>query len=136
MKRMSDIAENRIQNVIDSDVIDDYSHLPKGIAIYEISGPLFFGSARTYANVIEDIGSKNKILIIRMRHVSFVDQTGLHNLKGVIKSLKSFGVRVIFSGVNPEVCKDFEKYKITEIVKKENIFDNFDKAVVYAKKIL
>ncbi len=134
MKRMSDIAERRIENVIDSDIIDDYSNLPKGIAIYEISGPLFFGSARTYSAVIENVGMKNKILIIRMRHVSFVDQTGLHNLKGTIRNLQSYGVLLIFSGVNNEILSDFEKNKITCMVDRANIFSTFDEAVSYAKE--
>ncbi len=134
MKRMSDIAERRIENVIDSDIIDDYSNLPTGIAIYEISGPLFFGSARTYSAVIENVGMKNKILIIRMRHVSFVDQTGLHNLKGTIRNLQSYGVLLIFSGVNNEILSDFEKNKITCMVDRANIFSTFDEAVSYAKE--
>ncbi len=134
MKRMSDIAEKRINNVVDSDIIDDYSSLPEGVAIYEISGPLFFGSARRYTEVIENVGMKSKILIIRMRHVSFVDQTGLHNLKGTIKNLKSYGVLLIFSGVNNEVLIDFEKNKITCMVERSNIFSTFDEALSYAKE--
>ena len=45
MKRMADLGKS-IPSVVDSDVIEDYSELPKGIGIYEISGPLFFASAK------------------------------------------------------------------------------------------
>ncbi|MDA3851762.1 MAG: SulP family inorganic anion transporter, partial [Spirochaetaceae bacterium] len=80
MKRMSDIAEKRIDNFIDSDVIEDYSSLPQALGVYEISGPLFFASARRYTELIKEVGIKNKIVIIRMRHVAFIDQTGLQSL--------------------------------------------------------
>ncbi|MBN2656876.1 MAG: sodium-independent anion transporter, partial [Spirochaetales bacterium] len=75
MKRMSDIAEKRIDNVVDLDVIDDYSSLPESIGIYEISGPLFFASARRYIELMKEVGIRKKVIIIRMRHVAFIDKT-------------------------------------------------------------
>ena len=136
MKRMSDISEKRINNIVDTDVIDDYSDLPDGISIYEISGPLFFASAKRYSEVIEEIGIKSRILIIRMRHVSFVDQTGLHNLKATLKILSGKGIVVILSGVNKEVLLDFQKSRLTEIIDRQNIYDSFDKAFSRAKNVL
>ncbi len=136
MKRMSDFSEKRLNNIVDTDLIDDYSSLPKDIAIYEISGPLFFASAKRYSEVIEELGIKHKVLIIRMRHVAFIDQTGLHNLKETIKTLLHRKVKVILSGVNAEVLADFNKNKITSLIGETNIFDSFDKALSCAKKSL
>ena len=133
MKRMSDIADKKIGQVVDSDIIEDYSDIPKGITIYEISGPLFFGTAKTYARLIENIGLKHKIIIIRMRHVSFVDQTGMHNLQGALKTLNSSDVRIILSGVNADVSKSFSKNGILDLVGKHNIFERFADAVKYAE---
>ncbi len=134
MKRMSDMAGKRMNNMVDTDVLEDYSKIPAGISIYEISGPLFFGSAKTYSEVIEEIGMKSRILIIRMRHVSFVDQTGLHNLRETIKILKHKNVCVFLSGVNPTVLNDFNKGDVTTLVGADHIFDSFDRAIEYAKK--
>ena len=105
MKRMSDISDKRINNILDTDVIEDYTTIPDGISIFEISGPLFFASARRYSEVIEEIGLRSRILIIRMRHVSFIDETGLKNLRDAINMLRTKQVTVILSGVNPEVRK-------------------------------
>ncbi|MBN2668523.1 MAG: STAS domain-containing protein [Bacteroidales bacterium] len=133
MKRMSDIADKRIETFIDSDLIDDYSDLPKEVSIYEISGPLFFASAKTYSKIIEDIGLKSKIIIIRMRYVSFIDETGAHNLKNSILSLKQQNVKILLSGVNKEVCKSLTDYHLVELITKDHIFDQFDKAIEHAK---
>lgn len=135
MKRMTDVSEKRIDHVIDSDVIDDYSDIPDSIAIYEISGPLFFASARTYSQVIENIGLKSLVMIIRMRHVSFVDHTGMHNLRDTVRILKHHGVHVILSGVNKDVMKDFDRGGIRKMVGEENVFNNFSKALDFARKI-
>uniref|UniRef100_UPI003217DB2C SulP family inorganic anion transporter n=1 Tax=uncultured Draconibacterium sp. TaxID=1573823 RepID=UPI003217DB2C len=136
MKRMSDLSEKRINNIVDTDIIEDYSELPKEIMIYEISGPLFFASARRYSEVLEEIGVKSKVLIIRMRHVSFVDQTGIHNLKDTLKLLRNKGIVVILSGVNQEVLADFTKNGISDILRKLHICDSFDKSLKLAQEEL
>jgi SulP family sulfate permease len=136
MKRMSDLSEKRINNIVDTDIIEDYSGLPKGILIYEISGPLFFASARRYSEILEEIGLKSKVLIIRMRHVSFVDQTGIHNLKDTLKVLHDKGILVIISGVSEDIIKDFEKFSIRNVSGELNICDSFDKSLELAKSEL
>ncbi|MRX64238.1 SulP family inorganic anion transporter [Maribacter luteus] len=136
MKRMADFSEKRIDDFIDTDVIENYSELPAGLNIYEISGPLFFASARRYSEAIEEIGLKCEVLIIRMRHVSFIDQTGLHNLKDTIKILKNKNITILLSGLNPQVKTKFEKYQLNDLIQEDHIFDSFNKATQKAFELL
>ncbi|MCT4587065.1 MAG: SulP family inorganic anion transporter [Carboxylicivirga sp.] len=136
MKRMADISDKRIDNVVDTDVVEDYSEMPESIGVYEISGPLFFASARTYSERIKELGGDCKVLIIRMRHVSFVDQTGAHNLKGTLSILRQYGVQIILSGVNSSVQKDLELNGVMKIIDSECICNSFDNALQYAKSLL
>ncbi len=133
MKRMGDLGKT-IPAQIDSDVIDDYSDVPAGIGIYEISGPLFFASAKQYCEVLKSIGLRKKVIIIRMRHVPFVDSTGLHNLKDALKILSDSGTQVVLSGVNENVCDSLNKSRIDILVGKSNIYSTFDQAMEGAKK--
>jgi len=134
MKRMADIGI-KTPCQVDSDLIDDYSDMPEGVSIYEISGPLFFASAKQYSGVIKEIGLKSRILIIRMRHVPFVDSTALHNFEEMIKTLQKSDVIVLLSGVNNDVLKDLKKSEITSLIGDENILDSFDEALKKAKSI-
>ena len=136
MKRMADISDKRVDNIVDTDIIEDYSDLPETLNIYEISGPLFFASARRYSEAIQEIGLKCKVLIVRMRHVSFIDQTGLHNLKDTVRILKNKHIQLIFSGVNSEVKLEFKKSKLMEMISEEMIFENFKEANIKACEIL
>ncbi len=136
MKRMANINEKRIYNIVDNDLIEDYSNLPKGLKIFEISGPLFFASARRYSEVIEEIGLKSKVLIIRMRHVSFIDQTGFHNLKGALRILKNEGIVIMLSGVNEDLKKELIRFNITHYISEEFIFDNFSQSILKASELL
>jgi len=135
MKRMADVGAV-IPEDTESDSIENYSNLPEGISVYEIGGPLFFASAKQYAQTIRDIGYSSKILIIRMRHVPFIDQTAIHNLEATIEILKKLGVIIVMSGVNNEVYKDLKQNHIVSLIGEENILKSFLKALSYAKEML
>ena len=135
MRRMSKIGADLPED-LDTDLFEDYSGLPKDFSIYEISGPLFFASAKQYAEVIKDLGFTSKVLIIRMRHVPFVDATAIHNFLEVLKILRETSkVTIVLSGVKPVVLKDLEKHGIISIINKGNIFDSFNNALKHAEKI-
>ena len=136
MKRMSDTSEKRINNIVDSDLIENYSNLPDTIKIYEISGPLFFASARRYSEAIEEIGLTCKVLILRMRHVSFIDQTGLYSLKDTLTILGNKKITILLSGVSPEITEEIKKHQLTKLISEDMIFDNFDKATKKACAIV
>lgn len=133
MKRMADNGQAFLFDN-DSDMIENYKDIPKEIAIYEISGPFFFAAARRYSELLKGLSNSSRILIIRMRHVPFIDATGAHNFKGAIHLLKSKDKRIMLSGVRPNVREDLDNSGITSLLGEENIFDNFDIALADAKK--
>ena len=133
MKRMADVDKHEIVMSDDEDDIENYERLPKGIAVYEIGGPLFFASAKQYAELIHGRGVSSKILIIRMRHVTFIDATALHNFYETIKILKENGTIIITSGTNNEVFKALKKYNIITLIGEKNMHRTFARAVSFAK---
>jgi len=136
MKRMTDTGQAAILKENESEMIENYGHVPKGIEIYEISGPFFFGAAKHYGEVLKGHASSTKVLIIRMRHVPFIDATGVHNFREAIKVLHSKNKRIILSGVQPNVRKELEKSEIAQRIGEENIFDNFDAALAKATEVI
>ena len=114
MQRMAKLGEvYSIES--DTDSIEDYASLPKGISVYEINGPFFFGAANKYKEVLKEVGIKSKVMILRMRNVPFIDATGMHNFKEVLKTLNNYKVKIILSGVRQGVydtliTSDIEHY--------------------------
>ncbi len=135
MKRMADI---NCKVLVDDDTnsIENYSNLPEGISVYEIGGPLFFASAKQYAETIHNIGFSSKVLIIRMRHVPFIDSTALHNLQSTLQSLREMNIIILTSGTNDEVYEDLKKHHIVTLIGEENMFKSFPKAVEKAKALV
>jgi SulP family sulfate permease len=144
MKRMSDSF--RIQS--GSDLFPDQNggpeklfddELPKlanGIAMFEISGALFFGAAQTFQDAINRLQNNPKVLILRMRNVPFIDATGVYRLKEMIKQFDNQKVSVLLSGVNPTVKADLEKADIHTVLNRENLLDNIEDALKRADEIL
>jgi len=128
MQRMSKTGQVYSANK-DSDMLEDYSILPEGVDVFEISGPFFFAAAKQYNEVLKDINAESMGIIIRMRHVPFIDSTGVQNFKEVISQMQSKGVNVNLSGVRREVRDDLKKVGMLELIGEENIFANFDEAV-------
>lgn len=108
--------------------------LPKGVEVYEIEGPFFFGVASKFEETMKQIGDKPMIRIIRMRKVPFIDSTGLHNLTNLIKLSKKDKIHILLSGVNPQVRESLEKSGIAEMLSEENICENITEAIEKAEK--
>lgn len=110
--------------------------LPKGIEIFEIDGPFFFGIANKFEESMRVIGDKAKVRIIRLRKVPFIDSTGLHNLESLCEKSKDDDIQVILSGVRPSVHDTIQKSKIFEMIGEENICSNIDIALARANILL
>lgn len=118
---------------------DEVLYLPKGVEVYEIDGPFFFGVANKFDDIMRELGDKARVRIIRMRKVPFIDSTGLKNLETLCKSSKKEKIDVILSGVNETVRAALEKSDIPRLLGEENICSNIHAAVeranVFMKEI-
>lgn len=115
---------------------DNIITLPKGVEVYEIDGPFFFGIATKFDATMKVIGDRPKIRIIRMRKVPFMDSTGLHNLEILYKNCKKEHIHVILSGVNNEVRNMLDGSGFTAMIGEENICSNIHDALNTAKRLL
>ena len=111
--------------------------LPKGVEVYEIDGPFFFGIANKFDESMKQSGGeKSKIRIIRMRKVPFMDSTGLHNLESLYRLSQKDGIQLVLSGVNEEIQIMLVKSGFSEKIGKENICSDISKALLRAEELL
>lgn len=115
---------------------DEVLTLPKGVEVYEIEGPFFFGIANKFDESMRIIGDKSKVRIIRMRKVPFIDSTGLHNLESLCDKSKRDGIQVVLSGVRHNVRLMIEKSNLPMMIGEENICNNINIALARANMIL
>lgn len=110
--------------------------LPKGVEVYEIEGPFFFGVANKFEETMKQIGDKPAIRIIRMRKVPFIDSTGTHNLENLIKMSKKDKTQILLSGVNDNVRNVLTNVGIEKLLGSENIYPNINEALERANVLL
>jgi len=111
--------------------------LSKGIEVYEIDGPFFFGIANKFDESMKQIGGeKPKVRIIRMRKVPFMDSTGLHNLESLYRLSSKDNIQLVLSGVNDNIKNMLYKSKFADKVGKENICSNIYEALRKAEELL
>jgi len=115
----------------DVEVLD----IHKGIEVYEINGPYFFGLASRGEEFMNRLDNGNCCRIIRMRKVPFMDSTGVKNLRNICSMAHKRGLTVILSGVRPEVMQTLVRFGLDKEIGRENIFDNIVPALSYANRI-
>ena len=126
-----DIAEGTESNT--HEMLD----LAKGVDVYEIDGPFFFGVATKFDELMRNsMANKPLVRIIRMRKVPFIDSTGIHNLEMLIRSSQNEGIHVVLSGVKDNVRKDLHHANIDKLIGDDHICDHITKAVVMANAIV
>ncbi|HAC16301.1 MAG TPA: sodium-independent anion transporter [Bacteroidetes bacterium] len=144
MKRMSESTSIRdvasifspIESGSEALFEEELPEIPKGVLLYEINGPLFFGASQKFQEIISDLNHKPEILILRMRHVPFIDATGIHRLKEICTQLIASGTSVIISGVNHDVKSELLKAGIYKLIDKHNVHDHIASAIERANEIL
>lgn len=107
----------------------------KGVEIYEINGPYFFGLAAREEDMLSKHPTRTYCRIIRMRKVPFIDSTGVKNLRHLCDMARQRGLQVVLSGVQPEVMSTLEKFGIDKELGREHIFDNIVPALAYANDL-
>lgn len=112
-------------------------NVANGVSVYEIDGPFFFGVATKFDEMMRSaMVEKPKVRIIRMRKVSFIDATGLHNLETLIISSQKEGIHVVLSGVKPNVRTVLDHAGIDKLIGADHICDNINEAVERANALI
>ena len=144
MKRMSETTDVRaVYDEIDLNEDADMQagnleHLtiPKGVEVYEINGPYFFGAGNRFEDIMGRYGNRPKVRIIRMRKVPFIDSTGLHNLENLCLMSQKEGITIVLSGVVPKVETVLKRNHFDQLLGEENICNHIDLALARAREIV
>ncbi len=106
--------------------------LPKGLLVYEIAGPMFFGAVENFERALVQTQMEPDSLIIRLRRVPFMDITGIQVLEEVIHKLHQRGIRVILCEANARVLAKLQRAGVVNEISIENYAGSLVEAVKQA----
>ena len=142
IKRMSDVTETRVVvgDMLEEEDVEDDSlrglRIPKGVALFEVNGPFFFGAADKFKSTLNTVRKKPRVLVLRMRHVMTLDATGLHALEDVYEKARRDGTTLILAGVHMQPLVVMKQSGFAEKVGAENMVTSLDVALSRAEAIV
>lgn len=138
MKRMAEVTN---VTVVTKEFDDSGSgdsdlkvQLPEGVLIYEINGPFFFGAAEKFTETIRQMSTVPDVLIVRMRHVTAIDATGIKTLEDILKKTAHQKTRLIISDIHSQPYLALERAGFLARLGEKNLFTAIEDAINSAKE--
>jgi SulP family sulfate permease len=107
-----------------------------GVFIYEIDGPFFFGSVQKLEEVMKQRTMDYRIMVLRMRHVNYIDATGIRAVEQLFHECQHQNRIFVISGIRPQPRKIFEKTGLAGLIGRDKIFTHIDLAMRYVEGAL
>jgi SulP family sulfate permease len=145
IRRMAEVTNVSIvtRELADGDDDDDDDpnsvrrrEVPRGVEVFEINGPFFFGAAEQFKDTLGQVAKKPKVLVIRMRDVPAIDSTGLHALHELARSCKHDGTLLLLADVHAQPMFALVRSDMLIELGEENLFGNLDDALDRARQYL
>jgi len=134
IKQMGDITQKdststSIQTSKEAEKLHDRYHIPLEIrpfvSIKRINGPLFFGNSEYFLQLGKKVPDEIAVLVIDMKRVPYIDQSGLYSLESIVLSLEQKGIQVYLLHLQkqPEAMMR-NILLIPNVIELETIFDD------------
>jgi sulfate permease, SulP family len=122
------IRENRPHILQDKQV-------PPYVTILRIHGPFLFGTADKLAAATAHLNSFTSIVILRLRNMTALDATGLHEIEKLAQRLRHSGRTLLICGAREQPARFLQQAEFVQHVGQENILPHVQAALERANQI-
>jgi sulfate permease, SulP family len=122
------VEDGRVHILQDKDI-------PYYATIFRIHGPFLFGATDKILSVTEHLHTLPPVVILRLRNMTALDATGLYAIEEVAKQLHASRRTLILCGAREQPSKLMQQAEFEEVVGKENICENVQKALRRAEEV-
>lgn len=110
---------------------EDYN-LPNHVVVYDINGPLFFGSAQKALKTITSITPDIRVVILDMSEVTLLDMSAIVTMESIVKDFSNRNVGLVINSLQPRMILKLRRAGIRKIPGKidfsRNLADGFEAA--------
>ncbi len=110
--------------------------VPKGVEVFEINGPFFFGVSHEFEEISRIVSDQPKVRILRLRHVPFIDATGLYSLTQFYKKCRAHNIQLILANVHSQPLQTLKRSTLYDQIGPENMANTIQEALQRADAIL
>jgi SulP family sulfate permease len=144
MRRMAmvtniSVITSELRDEADSDAPEILTRpdIPKGVQVFEINGPFFFGAADKFIETIRNLGREPRVMILRMRNVLSIDATGMKAIEDIWKKTAHENKNLfVIAEIHSQPYIALEQSGFLKKLGKENIAASLDIALKTAKEFM
>lgn len=109
--------------------------IPAYVRIFRIHGPFLFGATEKLQIVLDELESLPPIVILRLRNMTALDATGLHEIENLAVKLHDSGRTLILCGAREQPATLIHQAQFEEHVGRENICEHVEDALERARAV-
>jgi SulP family sulfate permease len=131
MRRMAEVSGVRLVGDHHPQLAEP---LPRGVVLYEVAGPLFFGAAQKALSVLRAVeGRPVRVVVLDLENVPAIDATGLVALGSLVARLNEAGVKVVLVGVEGQPLRALARAGWRNRKGQLRIFRSFERGIAVAR---
>jgi SulP family sulfate permease len=134
VKRMADSTQIERRAADSGDEAERAPELPKGVEVYEVRGPFFFGAATLIRDIDAQMGERPRALILRLRNVPFIDATAAFSLRELNASCRKRGAELVLSDTHTRPLADLDRHGLLDLIGEDRVFGSYEGAIEYAQR--
>ncbi|MGE0449483.1 MAG: SulP family inorganic anion transporter [Vicinamibacterales bacterium] len=109
--------------------------VPPYVSILRIHGPFLFGTTDKLDEVTAHVSALPPIVILRLRHMTVIDASGLHAIERLADRLRHSGRTLILCGAREQPARIFAQADLARHVGANNLVPNIEDALARARDV-
>lgn len=110
--------------------------LPESIMVYDINGPLFFGSAQKALKTVSSVRSEVRVVILDMTEVTMLDMSAIIAMESIWNDLQKRNIGMVINGLQHRMILKLRRAGIRKRAGRAAFSKTLEESFVVAKKML
>lgn len=110
--------------------------LPDSIVVYDINGPLFFGSAQKALKTVSSVRPDVRVIIMDMTEVTMLDMSAIVAMESIWNDLQKKNIGMVINGLQPRMILKLRRAGIRKKVGKVEFSRSLEEGFITAQKML
>ena len=113
----------------------NFENLPNEVAVYDINGPLFFGTAQKALKNLTDITPEVRVVVLDMSEVTMIDMSAIVAMESIVDNLAKNSVSLVITNLRPHMIAKLNRVGIRENQNEILFSDNLTDALRQASTL-
>ncbi|WP_417909956.1 C4-dicarboxylic acid transporter DauA [Candidatus Electronema sp. PJ] len=114
----------------------EYGELPAAISLYDINGPLFFGSAQKAMKNITSVTPDVRVVVLDMTKVNMIDMSAIMAMETICRNLEKNGLGLVINNLQPRMILTLRKAGLRKQAGKVEFSRSLAEGIEKAKEML